>query len=410
MRPTLAFGVRWPTVNALYERYKRALGDARLPAAIVDLDAVDRNVGRLLTPVRANGKTLRIATKSLRCPELVSHVAARGGDAVRGLMTYDATETAYLAERGERDLLLAYPTASRADARLLAELNASGARAAVVVDDEAHVSLLAEAARATATSVPLLVEVDLSYRPLGTSLHLGVRRSPLRTVEDVTQIARLIERTDGVSFLGVMGYEAHIAGVGDADRRTPLASAARRAMKLRARAHVERTRRALSDALHPTLFNGGGSGSVAWSSAEPWLTEVTAGSGFVDSHLFDHFRDVPLEPAIFFALQVVRVPGPGFVTCHGGGFVASGAAGVDRLPIPALPEGLGLVPLEGAGEVQTPLVVPKGKTITIGDPVFFRHAKAGELAEHFDEYLFVRGDRVVSRGKTYRGLGKCFLG
>jgi D-serine deaminase-like pyridoxal phosphate-dependent protein len=397
-------------LNALYERYKRALGDAHLPTAIVDLDAVDRNVDRILAPVKAHEKTLRIATKSLRCPDLVAHVAQRGGGAVRGLMTYDATETAYLAERGERDLLLAYPTASRADARLLAEVNRSGARAAVVVDDEKHVTVLSEAARESKTVIPLIVEVDLSYRPFGTALHLGVRRSPLRTVDDVMRIARSIERTDGVSFLGIMGYEAHIAGVGDANPAARVASAAKRAMKVRARAHVESTRRALAEALRPALFNGGGSGSVVWSSAEPWLTEITAGSGFVDSHLFDHFRDVPLEPAIFFALQIVRVPGPGFVTCHGGGLVASGAAGVDRLPIPALPEGLALVPLEGAGEVQTPLVVPKGSSLGIGDPVFFRHAKAGEIAEHFDEYLFVRGDRVVSRAKTYRGLGKCFLG
>ncbi len=397
-------------MSSLYERYKRALGDARFPAAIVDLDAVDRNVDALLAPVKAHDKTLRIATKSLRCPDLVAHIVERGGDAARGLMTYEATETAFLAERGERDLLLAYPTASRADARLLADVNASGARAAVVVDDEKHVALFAEAAREKKTNLPLVVEVDLSYRPFGGSVHLGVRRSPLRSVDDVTRIVRAIERSDGVSFLGIMGYEAHIAGVGDANPAARFASAAKRAMKVRARAHVEATRHALADALHPALFNGGGSGSVVWSSAEPWLTEVTAGSGFVDSHLFDHFRDVPLEPAIFFALQIVRVPGPGFVTCHGGGFVASGAAGVDRLPIPALPEGLALIPLEGAGEVQTPLVVPKESSLAIGDPVFFRHAKAGELAEHFDEYLFVRGDRVVSRAKTYRGLGRCFLG
>jgi D-serine deaminase-like pyridoxal phosphate-dependent protein len=397
-------------LNDLYERYRRALGDARLPAAIVDLDAVERNVDRLLAPVRAHRKALRVATKSLRCPALVAHIVARGGESMRGLMTYDAMETAFLAEYGERDLLLAYPVASASDARLLADVNASRARAAVVVDDEAHVTLLSEAAREANATIPLVVEVDLSYRPLGAALHLGVRRSPLRTVDDVTRIARAIERADGVSFLGIMGYEAHIAGVGDANPAARLASAAKRAMKVRARAHVEATRRALDDALHPTLFNGGGSGSIVWSSAEPWLTEVTAGSGFVDSHLFDHFRDVPLEPAIFFALRVVRLPAPGFATCHGGGFIASGQAGADRLPLPALPEGLALLPLEGAGEVQTPLVVPKGLSLAIGDPVFFRHAKAGELAEHFDDYLFVRGDRVVSRAKTYRGLGKCFLG
>jgi D-serine deaminase-like pyridoxal phosphate-dependent protein len=159
-----------------------------------------------------------------------------------------------------------------------------------------------------------------------------------------------------------------------------------------------------------TVFNGGGTGSAAWCAGESVLTEVTIGSGFLDSHLFDYYRGLALEPAAYFALQVVRRPGPGFVTCHGGGYIASGAAAPDRLPVPSLPRGLSLVPLEGAGEVQTPLRVPADMNVEVGSPVFFRHAKAGELAEHFCEYLLVRGDRIEARAPTYRGHGRCYLG
>src|SRR5207244_2558454 len=125
----------------------------------------------------------------------------------------------------------------------------------------------------------------------------------------------------------------------------------------------------------------GGTGSLAWSAKDPSLTEVTAGSGFLDSLLFDYYRDLSLAPAALFALQVVRRPSPGIVTCHGGGYVASGAPGPDRLPRPWLPAGLELLGLEGAGEVQTPLRLRAGAAPRLGDPVFFRHAKAGELAE-----------------------------
>ena len=68
------------------------------------------------------------------------------------------------------------------------------------------------------------------------------------------------------------------------------------------------------------------------------------------------------------------------------------------------------MPLEGAGEVQTPISLKTSQIVNLGDPIFFRHAKAGELAEHFNDYLFVRGDVVVERAKTYRGLGHAFLG
>lgn len=397
---------------ALWDRLKRALGDEPLPCALVDLDALDTNVDRLLASARAHDKPLRLATKSIRSPELVKYIADRGAGVVRGLMTFTADETHYLAvERGERDLLLAYPTVQTHDVTLLADANARGAVASVVVDCVAHLEALDHAARARRTKIPVVVEVDVSYRPFGDAIHVGARRSPLRRVEDVVSFARRIGRFDGLTFRGLMAYEAHVAGVPDASPFTRMTNAATRVMKRRARVQLEATRRALATELHPTLFNGGGTGSLAWCTAESALTEVTAGSGFLDSHLFDYYAGLSLVPAAYFALQVVRVSDPGYVTCHGGGYIASGAAGADRLPIPAVPDGLRIVAMEGAGEVQTPLTLSSdAPSIAIGDPIFFRHAKAGELAEHFREYVLVREDRVVGRAPTYRGLGRCFLG
>lgn len=402
--------VRTESSSAKLARFRRAIRDERLPCAVVDVDALDRNIDAVLAPVRANGKRLRVATKSLRCAGLIEHVVARGGEAISGLMTYDAAETEFLASLGHRDLLLAYPTVHTGDLARIARLNASGVLASIVVDSAEHLTHVAKAARHAETRIPVVVDVDVAYRPLGDVLHLGVRRSPLRGMYDVRTLTARIQETPELSFLGLMAYEAHIAGLGDDDNAAPWTSRAKRAMKLAARKHVEQTRRELSQEFTPRLFNGGGSGSLAWCSSESALTEVTAGSGFLASHLFDHYRDLKVEPAAYFALEVVRKPSSEFITCRGGGFVASGAAGKDRLPIPALPEGLSLLDMEGAGEVQTPLRVPHGAALELGDAVFFRHAKAGELAEHVSEYLFVRGDQIVKREKTYRGEGHCFLG
>lgn len=323
-------------------------------------------------------------------------------------MTYTAAETAYWVDRGERDLLLAYPLARTHDAELVARANGAGATAAVVVDSLEHLDVLAAAARARGVRIPVVIELDVAWRPLGPLLHVGVRRSPLRDTADVVAMARRAAGTPGLGFHGVMAYEAQIAGVSDA-------GPAVRAMKAASRADVARVRQRVAEALAqaglaPALFNGGGTGSLAACAREAPLTEVTAGSGFLDSHLFDAYRGLALEPAAFFALPVVRRPRRGLVTCHGGGYVASGSAGASRLPVPALPPGLRLLALEGAGEVQTPVELGPGVELALGDPVFFRHAKAGELAEHFTEYLCVRGSRVEARAPTYRGLGQCFLG
>lgn len=370
-----------------YERYRSALRGEPLPAAIVDLDAFDANLAAMLEPVRAAGKALRIATKSVRCPALIRR-ALEGG--ARGLMTYSAAETAFLAGQGFSDLLLAYPTMFPGEA--------VRAGAAVVIDCDQHAAALPDGA-------PVVIDVDVSYRVAG--LHLGVRRSPLREPEEVVALARRI--AGRLEFRGLLAYEAQIAGLAD------VGSA--RLLKRLSRPDVARRRARLDAALReaglkPKIFNGGGSGSLASSCAEAVLTEVTAGSALLAGHLFDRMPSPSgragasgFRPALRFALEASRRPARGLVTCLGGGIIASGAPGRDRLPLPMAP--LRLLPLEGAGEVQTPLEGAAG--VELGAPVFFRPAKSGEPAERFNEYLLVRGDRVVERAPTYRGLGRAFL-
>lgn len=402
-----------------WQRLRQAVEGQPLPCALVDLDALEANAAALNGIAQRAGKTLRLATKSVRCPELVRMLQASGAPTVRGLMTYTATETAFLAGLGHDDLLLAYPTAQPSDADLLAQLSRKGLLVSVVADDEEQLLVLDAAAARAGTRIRIVAEIDLSLRPAGGALHLGVRRSPLHSPAELLAFAGKVGERSNLELYGVLGYEAQIAGVTDRSPFSPLLNAPKRALKLLSRGPVASTRAEVASALKAAghqirLFNGGGTGSLRWSSAEDALTEVTAGSGYLDSHLFSYYRDLELTPAAFFALQVVRRPlrGPRgqIVTCHGGGYVASGEAGPDRLPLPALPEGMKLLGLEGAGEVQTPVVLPEGVEVKLGQPLFFRHAKAGELAEHFSEYLLVRGDRVVGRAPTYRGLGHCFLG
>jgi D-serine deaminase-like pyridoxal phosphate-dependent protein len=397
-----------------YARYAQAVKEERLPLALVDLDALDRNIEILLPDARRLGKHLRLASKSVRCPALIHYIFDNGGGTVRGIMSYTVEEGAFLIEKGFDDVLVAYPSVQPSDARLLAEVNRGPATLAIVVDSEDHLERLDSAGQAAGSRIPVVVEADMSWRPLGGRLHLGVRRSPLRTPEAVAGLAARAAARRGIAFHGVMGYEAQIAGMGDANPFTKALNPIKRFIRLRSRPHVEATRRQIAEILAsrgipPVVFNGGGTGSLNWCTRESALTEVTAGSGFLASHLFDYYRDFTLEPAAFFALQVARRSDRGYVTCHGGGYVASGEAGPDRLPRPWFPEGLRLVGVEGTGEVQTPLLVPPGVDLDLGDPVFFRHTKAGELAEHFTEYLLLRGDRVVDRVPTYRGLGRAFL-
>jgi len=161
-------------------------------------------------------------------------------------------------------------------------------------------------------------------------------------------------------------------------------------------------------AVAPLRFvNGGGTGSVEATASEALVTEVAAGSGLFAPALFDTYRAFTPRPAAFFALPVVRRPSARVATVLGGGYPASGRAGRDRLPRPVA-RGLRLDRQEGAGEVQTPLRGPAAAGLRIGDRVWMRHAKAGELCERFDVLHLVQGERRVATVPTYRGEGRAF--
>src|SRR4051794_10940258 len=378
-----------------YARYEAAFGARDAPFAFVDLDAMWANADDMLR--RAGGKPIRVASKSVRCRALLERILARDG--FRGLMTFTLRESLWLAEHGFANMLLAYPTVDRA---ALARMD----REPVLMVDSTEQLELLDRAR-------VCIEVDLSYALLGGRVKVGAKRSPVRTPSQAAALAREIVRRPGLELVGVMGYEAHIAGLGDRPPGKRLVGAAIERLQRASAREIALRRAAVVEAVRAvapiSLVNGGGTGSIERTAAEPAVTEVTAGSGFYAPTLFDHYSSFSLTPAAFFALPVVRRPSAKVATVLGGGYVASGAANKTRLPTPALPVGLKLDPLEGAGEVQTPLSGPAARSLRVGDRVYFRHAKAGELCEHFDTLLLGEGGRVVDEVPTYRGEGRAFL-
>lgn len=387
-----------------WDRFRQALSGQALPAAVVDLDAFDANVDDFATALKAAGKRPRVATKSLRCPALIRRATERLGGC--GLLAYSVAEAEILMQHGATDVVVAYPTVQPSDVALLRELNRR-ASCAVAIDGWEQAAALAGGA----APLPVVIEVDVSLRLFG--LHLGVRRSPLRTGEEVVSLARRVADSPGLRLAGLLTYEAQLAGLPDSGELHVWQRAVRQAFKGVARGDVLRRRRAVVEALErarlrPAFVNGGGTGSFAFSSRDPVVDELTLGSAFLAGHLFSAFRGLSVRPALYVALQATRRPAPHMVTCHLGGYVASGEPGVDRLPKVALPRGCQLVGVEGAGEVQTPVRLPRGVAVPLGAPLLFRPAKSGELQERFNELLLVRNDAVVDRVKTYRGLGCSF--
>jgi D-serine deaminase-like pyridoxal phosphate-dependent protein len=252
----------------------------------------------------------------------------------------------------------------------------------------------------------ICLDLDASWRPV-SGAHVGARRSPLHTAKDVGAMSRAVVSRPGFRLVGLMSYEAQIAGLGDAPAGRPVYGRVVRTMQRWSMADILRRRAAAVKAAreHADLefVNGGGTGSIAATAADPSVTEVTAGSGLFGPTLFDGYTAWRPEPAAYFAASVVRRPAKGIVTVHGAGWVASGPADRSRLPLPVMPAGLSLSATEGAGEVQTPLAGPAADQLHVGDRVWFRHAKAGELCEHVDALHIIRGEQIEREVPTYRG-------
>jgi D-serine deaminase-like pyridoxal phosphate-dependent protein len=407
-----------------------ALEDPATPLVVVDLEAFDANAADLAR--RAAGTPIRVASKSLRVPALLERALATEGFA--GVLAYTLREALWLSEHGlSDDIVLGYPTVDRVALRRLLGDATALERVTLMVDDPVHLDLIdaqrrgvsrLAGARTSTTGgvagahastsaegadavVRVAIDVDAGLR-LGRS-HVGPKRSPLHDPAEVVRFARHIVERPGFALVGVMTYEGQVAGVPDDVPGQRAKSMVVRRLKSASMSQLADRRsaiaRALSEVVDLEFWNGGGSGSIEATAADAAVTEVAAGSGLLVPTLFDHYQSFTPRPAAFYGLPVVRRPADGIVTVAGGGFVASGPTGKDRAPTPWAPPGLHLTGLEGAGEVQTPLTGPGVQALSIGDWVWFRHAKSGELAEHTNVVHLVSGDRVQETVPSYRGLG-----
>ncbi len=376
------------------------------PFGVIDEAALAANAADLVR--RAAGKPIRLASKSVRVRQVLADTLARPGFA--GLLCYTLPEALWLHSNGFRDLVIGYPTVHRGGIASLAADPAAAAEITLMVDDPAQLDLI-DAVRPPGRRerIRVCLELDAGYRR--GPFRAGALRSPIRTPGAAAAFARMVASRRGFALVGMMAYEGQIAGVGNVG--PGLRPTLVRMMQKRSAVELAERRAAVVVAVREVadleFVNGGGTGSLETTTLEDGVTELAAGSGLFGPGLFDHYRAFQPAHAAYFVMSLVRRPTRSVATMLGGGWIASGPPGTDRQPVIADPPGLEYVDVEGAGEVQTPLRGRAARRLRIGDQIWLRHAKAGEPAEHLEEFHCVTGDRVTSVAPTYRGEGKVFL-
>ena len=401
-----------------------------LPTALVDLTAFDKNISILRHQMSLHPQiSIRIASKSIRVPSLMHRILSAGSP-FKGLMCFTVKEAQFLSTLGFDDFFIGYPTQQILDYEILRNLHDQQHKVVrIVVDQSKAIEDLNQFMSGVNKPFPVILEFDVSLRLLCGKIHFGARRSPIRTISHLIEMIELIQRLPNLRLEGLMAYESQIAGVGDINPIDFWLNPIIRWLKIYSISQIQQLRKEMHKLCikyNLTLFNGGGTGSLLSTLSEgSILTEITVGSGLLQSHLFDHYQQNELMrkkhgstflPALYFALPVVRTSDDGeWVTCLGGGYVASGKPGWDKVPIPVFPPGLQLNDNEGTGEVQTPLKTDskrKEETLKLlkkSGVIYFRHAKSGELAERFMTYLLIENGKIIEIAKTYRGFGECFV-
>jgi D-serine deaminase-like pyridoxal phosphate-dependent protein len=383
-----------------YATIEKALHDIRLPAAIMDLNAFDHNVATLQQLSKRHNKPIRIATKSIRVPALIRRALENGAPELKGVMCFNAQEAQMLyKEEKINDILIGYPTRQSHDLNILRDMHEAGVNVSLVIDSVDHMECLLTEMKGVTVPFPVLIEFDLSLRYLDEHIYLGAHRSPIRTLEDLQHLLLISVEYPCIKVIGVMAYEAIVAGLTDCNPFTTLQNLAALPLRKYAASKIAALREKIpsvfeSAGMKLEIFNGGGTGSLnLFAIQENVLTEVTAGNALTCPPSVDYYSNLkgPLhfEPAAYFASPVCRSSDPKgnypIITCAGGACIGSGAPGWDKLPVPVLPKGLTYLSDEGFGEVQTPLKAKGPFEVTAPKMVLFRPAKAGENAKQFEK-------------------------
>lgn len=392
-----------------YDYYKNALHTIPKPCAFLDHDIFTQNINDIAAS--SNHKQIRIATKSIRSVSVLKEIEA-SSPTYQGFMCFTAEEALYLQEHGLDDLLIAYPIWDSIPLRKVSKLVKENYKITVMVDSLEHIERLEHIAKEADSHFLVSIDIDLSSTIFG--IYFGVHRSPIKTTEQALAVVKRVSESTYLQLDGIMGYEAQIAGVTDNVPNQMAKNMFIRYLKQKSSKELIKKRKEIITQIKELgislrFINGGGTGSLHQTSLEDDVTEVTVGSGFFNSHLFDNYQAFKLQPAAGFAIEITRIPKEHIYTCFGGGYIASGPADKDKLPQVFLPKGARLIANEGAGEVQTPIFYNGDVPLKHGDPVIMRHSKAGEVCERFQYLHVIKNGEVINKYATYRGDQQCFL-
>jgi D-serine deaminase-like pyridoxal phosphate-dependent protein len=347
------------------------------PALLIDLEAMDQNIGRMAEYFKNRSASLRPHAKTHKCP-IIAHKQIAAG--AKGITCAKLGEAEAMAQGGIGDILIANQIIGKEKIARLAAL-ARHADMIVAVDEVSNLADLSEAAQAFGSTIGVVVDVDV-----------GMGRCGVRNTQAALALARAAMKSKNIKFRGLMGYEGHCVFIQDRKERIEKCHLAN-AILVETAAAIRR------DGIDVEIVSGGGTGTYDITGDYPGITEVEAGSYvFVDARyigVLDSFK-----PALSVLATVISRPEKNLIITDAGHKSLTTEFGMPLI------KGLHGAELFSLSEEHGKIRLAGESDLKPGDKIEFIPSHGCTTINLHDQYYGVRGDRletvweIAARGKV----------
>jgi len=269
-----------------------AFAEIDTPALVIDLDAFERNLGKMADMTAAAGVRLRPHAKTHKSA-MIARLQMEHGAV--GVCCQKVSEAEALVKDGVPDVLISNEIAGRAKIERLAAL-AKQARIAVCVDDADNVDEIAAAAEKFDVTIPVLVEIDV-----------GGNRCGVVPGEPALRLAAKIARSNLLRFGGLQAYHGSAQHLRTYDERR---DAIARTVDL-TKQTVDLLKR---EGLDCETVGGAGTGTFEFEAGSRVFNEIQAGSyifmdaDYARNRKADGLSNDQFEHALFVLTTVMSHP------------------------------------------------------------------------------------------------------
>ena len=226
------------------------------PALIVDIEAMTRNMETMANYLTRTQIKLRPHAKSHKTPA-IGHMQMRAGAV--GLCCATVGEAEVMVYSGIPEVMIANEVVDPLSLRRAVNLSRQ-AKVMMIVDDVQNVRNLSAVARQYGAKIEVLADLDV-----------GQGRCGARSLEQIVEVAREVERSPGLILKGVFGYEGHVQFITDRAERVQKGQAANSKL-------VQAAKELAGLGMNIEIVSGAGTGTYDIAAEFAGMTEIQAGS------------------------------------------------------------------------------------------------------------------------------------